>query len=124
MQIALDLLAWMPMLALTGEAILWEPRRLRLGLLSTAGQLVTTASSRQRQIDGGSHGLQACEAPGLNGACGWSIRALLHVCVDELRSVPGAKYRVFVCGRILGGAPDQWFPEKFGGLVVLLDGDR
>jgi hypothetical protein len=31
-QIALDLLAWMPMLALTGKARLWEPRRLRLRL--------------------------------------------------------------------------------------------
>lgn len=39
-QIALDLLAWMPLLALTGAARLWEPRRLRL--LSTAAQLVTT----------------------------------------------------------------------------------
>ncbi|MGV9252030.1 transposase [Streptomyces sp. NPDC003697] len=28
-QIALDLLAWIPMLALTGKARLWEPRRLR-----------------------------------------------------------------------------------------------
>jgi hypothetical protein len=34
------------MLALTGEAILWEPRRLRLRLLSTAGQLVTTGRRR------------------------------------------------------------------------------
>ncbi|MFC5959932.1 IS1380 family transposase, partial [Streptomyces pratens] len=36
-QIALDLLAWMPMLALTGKARLWEPRRLRLRLFSAAG---------------------------------------------------------------------------------------
>ncbi|ALO91258.1 Putative transposase [Streptomyces hygroscopicus subsp. limoneus] len=41
-QIALDLLAWMPMLALTGKARLWEPRRLRLRLFTAAGQLVTT----------------------------------------------------------------------------------
>ncbi len=33
-QIALDLLAWMPMLALTGQARLWEPRRLRLRLFT------------------------------------------------------------------------------------------
>ncbi|WP_329472111.1 IS1380 family transposase [Streptomyces sp. NBC_01723] len=46
-QIALDLLAWMPMLALTGKARLWEPRRLRLRLFTTAGQLVTTG---RRQI--------------------------------------------------------------------------
>jgi hypothetical protein len=36
----LDLLAWMPMLALTDAAGLWEPRRLRL--FSAAAQLVTT----------------------------------------------------------------------------------
>nr|WP_079060391.1 transposase [Streptomyces bungoensis] len=41
-QIALDLLAWMPLLALIGQARLWEPRRLRLRLFSTAAQLVTT----------------------------------------------------------------------------------
>lgn len=45
-QIALDLLAWMPMLALTGRARLWEPRRLRSRLLSAAGQLVTTGWRR------------------------------------------------------------------------------
>lgn len=42
MQIAFDLLAWMPMLALTGTARLREPRRLRLRLFTAAGQLVTT----------------------------------------------------------------------------------
>ncbi|MEY9485092.1 hypothetical protein RKD26_000886 [Streptomyces calvus] len=45
-QIALDLLAWMPMLALTGKAKLWEPRRLRLRLFTAAGQLVTTGRRR------------------------------------------------------------------------------
>ncbi|MCP9960769.1 IS1380 family transposase [Streptomyces somaliensis] len=45
-QIALDLLAWMPMLALTGQARLWEPRRLRLRLFSAAGQLITTGRRR------------------------------------------------------------------------------
>ncbi|MEU1459382.1 IS1380 family transposase [Streptomyces sp. NPDC005727] len=45
-QIALDLLAWMPMLALAGKARLWEPRRLRLRLFTTAGQLVTTGRRR------------------------------------------------------------------------------
>jgi hypothetical protein len=46
----LDLLAWMPMLALTGEIRRWEPRRLRLRLrlrlFSAAAQLVTTARRR------------------------------------------------------------------------------
>ncbi|MFJ4501451.1 IS1380 family transposase [Streptomyces sp. NPDC088864] len=45
-QIALDLLAWMPMLALTGQDRLWEPRRMRLRLFTTAGQLVTTGRRR------------------------------------------------------------------------------
>ncbi|MFE0187889.1 IS1380 family transposase [Streptomyces sp. NPDC058989] len=45
-QLALDLLAWMPMLALTGKAHRWEPRRLRLRLFSAAAQLVTTARRR------------------------------------------------------------------------------
>ncbi|MEU3304569.1 IS1380 family transposase [Streptomyces sp. NPDC006678] len=45
-QLALDLLAWMPMLALTGEARRWEPKRLRLRLFSTAAQLVTTGRRR------------------------------------------------------------------------------
>ncbi|MEU6367391.1 IS1380 family transposase [Streptomyces sp. NPDC046931] len=49
-QIALDLLAWMPMLALTGMARLWEPRRLRLRLFTTAGQLVTTGRRRTLRL--------------------------------------------------------------------------
>ncbi|MFD4377070.1 IS1380 family transposase [Streptomyces sp. NPDC058486] len=51
-QIALDLLAWMPMLSLTGEARLWEPRRLRLRLFTTAGQLVTTGRRRFLRLAG------------------------------------------------------------------------
>ncbi|MBB6421914.1 IS1380 family transposase [Streptomyces sp. AK010] len=49
-QIALDLLAWMPMLALTGTARLWEPRRLRLRLFTAAGQLVTTGRRRTLRL--------------------------------------------------------------------------
>ncbi|MGW3692227.1 IS1380 family transposase [Streptomyces sp. NPDC005125] len=52
-QIALDLLAWMPMLALTGQPRLWEPRRLRLRLFSAAAQIVTTA--RRRHLRFGRH---------------------------------------------------------------------
>ncbi len=36
-QIALDVLAWMPMLALSGKARCWEPRRLRFRLFTAAG---------------------------------------------------------------------------------------
>lgn len=49
-QIALDLLARMPMLALTGPARLWEPRRLRFRLFTAAGQLVTTGRRRILRI--------------------------------------------------------------------------
>ena len=45
-QIALDLPAWMPMLALTGKTRLREPRRLRFRLFSAAAQLVTTGRRR------------------------------------------------------------------------------
>lgn len=45
-QLALDLLAWMPMLALTGEARRWEPKKLRLRLFSAAARLVTTGRRR------------------------------------------------------------------------------
>ncbi len=45
-QIALDLLGWIPMLALTGKARLWKPRRLRFRLFSAAAQLVTTGRRR------------------------------------------------------------------------------
>lgn len=45
-QLALDLLAWMPMLALTGPARRWEPKRLRLRLFSVAAQLITTGRRR------------------------------------------------------------------------------
>ncbi len=51
-QIALDLLAWMPMLALTGKARLWEPRRLRLRLFTTSGQFVTTGRRRILRLAG------------------------------------------------------------------------
>ncbi|GGZ28986.1 hypothetical protein GCM10010327_69120 [Streptomyces nitrosporeus] len=47
-QIALDLLAWMPMLALTGKARLWEPRRLRLTTSCMVGGDVGPAGSLGR----------------------------------------------------------------------------
>lgn len=41
-QLALDLLAWMPMLALTGDVRRWEPKKLRVQFFSAAAHLVTT----------------------------------------------------------------------------------
>ncbi|WAL75576.1 IS1380 family transposase [Kitasatospora sp. YST-16] len=49
-QLALDLLAWMPMLALDGPARRWEPKRLRLRLFSAAAQLVTTGRRRYLRL--------------------------------------------------------------------------
>ncbi|MFF4756960.1 IS1380 family transposase [Streptomyces sp. NPDC002514] len=51
-QIALDLLAWMPLLALTGPARLWEVKRLRQRLFSAAAQLVTTGRRRILRLAG------------------------------------------------------------------------
>lgn len=44
--LALDLLAWMPMLALTGKTRRWEPKKLRLRLFTAAAQLVNTGRRR------------------------------------------------------------------------------
>jgi hypothetical protein len=52
-QLSLDLLAWMPMLALTGQTRRWEPKKLRLRLFSAAARLVTTG--RQRILRLGRH---------------------------------------------------------------------
>ena len=46
--LACELLAWMAMLALTGPARRWEPKRLRLRLFSAAGRLVR--GSRQLRL--------------------------------------------------------------------------
>lgn len=45
-QLALDLLAWMP-----GKTRLWEPCLLRLRLFAAAAQLVTTARRRHLRFD-------------------------------------------------------------------------
>jgi hypothetical protein len=41
--LAADLLAWIQRLALTGTAVRYEPKRLRLRILGVAGRLVRTA---------------------------------------------------------------------------------
>ncbi|MEV0748693.1 IS1380 family transposase [Streptomyces sp. NPDC050273] len=50
-QLSLDLLAWMPMLALTGQTRRWEPKKLRLRLFSAAARLVTTGRQRILRLD-------------------------------------------------------------------------
>lgn len=40
----------MPLLAPTGKARLWEPRRLRLRLFSTAAQVITTGRRRYLRL--------------------------------------------------------------------------
>lgn len=48
--LALGLLAWMPMLALSGDTRRWEPERLRLRLFSTAARLVSTGRCRRLRL--------------------------------------------------------------------------
>ena len=55
-QIALDLLAWMPMLALTGKPRLWEPRRIRLRLFSTAAHWSPPAAGASSDSPTTGHG--------------------------------------------------------------------
>ncbi|WP_151484119.1 IS1380 family transposase [Streptomyces albicerus] len=48
--LALDLLAWMPMLALTAETRRWEPKKLRLRLFSAAAHLIHTGRRHRLQL--------------------------------------------------------------------------
>ena len=70
-QLALDLLAWMPMLALTGETRRWEPKRLRLRLFSAAAHLVTTG--RRRWLKLGRH---------------WPWTPVITTAFDRLQALP------------------------------------
>lgn len=70
-QLALDLLAWMPMLALTGEPRRWEPKRLRLWLLSAAAQLVTTGRRRYLRL-----------------AAHWPWTDVITAAADRLQALP------------------------------------
>jgi hypothetical protein len=70
-QLALDLLAWMPMLALTGPARRWEPKRLRLRLFAAAAQLIATG--RRRYLRLASH---------------WPWAPMIHSAFDRLQTLP------------------------------------
>jgi Transposase DDE domain group 1 len=48
--LACELLAWMQMLALTGAARRWEPKRLRLRLFSVAGRLVRSGRRQRMRL--------------------------------------------------------------------------
>jgi Transposase DDE domain group 1 len=48
--LACELLAWTQMLALTGTARRWEPKRLRLRLFSVAGRLVRGGRHRRLRL--------------------------------------------------------------------------
>ena len=49
--LAADLLAWTARLALPATAAVYEPKRLRLRILATAGRLVRSARHRALHID-------------------------------------------------------------------------
>jgi hypothetical protein len=71
-QLALELPVWMPLLALTGEARRWEPKRLRLRLFSAAAaRLVTT--TRRRWLWLGRH---------------WPWTSLITTAFDRLQALP------------------------------------
>ncbi|WP_377271683.1 IS1380 family transposase [Peterkaempfera sp. SMS 1(5)a] len=70
-QLALELLAWMPMLALTGASRRWEPKRLRLRLFSAAAQLVTTGRRTYLRL-----------------ARHWPWTDVITSAVDRLQSLP------------------------------------
>jgi hypothetical protein len=50
-QLALDLLAWMPMLALTGTARRWEPKKIASGCSPPPARMVTTGRQRILRLD-------------------------------------------------------------------------
>ncbi|SFY43245.1 IS1380 family transposase [Streptomyces atratus] len=70
-QLALDLLAWMPMLALTGKTRRWEPKKLRLRLFSAAAQLVTTGRRRYLRL-----------------AAHWPWTDVISAAADRLHALP------------------------------------
>ena len=70
-QLALDLLAWMPMLALTGRARRWEPKKLRFRLFSAAAQLVTTGRRRYLRL-----------------AAHWPWTDVISTAADRLQALP------------------------------------
>ncbi|MEV6655015.1 IS1380 family transposase [Streptomyces sp. NPDC051219] len=70
-QLALDLLAWMPMLALTGKTRRWEPKKLRLRLFSAAAQLITTGRRRYLRL-----------------AAHWPWTDVISAAADRLQALP------------------------------------
>jgi hypothetical protein len=70
-QLALDLLAWMPMLALTGKTRRWEPKKLRFRLFSAAAQLVTTGRRRYLRL-----------------AAHWPWTDVISAAADRLQALP------------------------------------
>lgn len=70
-QLALDLLAWMPMLALTGKTRRWEPKKLRFRLFSAAAQLVTTGRRRYLRL-----------------AAHWPWTDVISAAADRLHTLP------------------------------------
>ncbi|MFI6080655.1 transposase [Streptomyces sp. NPDC051217] len=70
-QLAMDLLAWMPMPALTGKTCRWEPKKLRLRLFSAAAQLMTTGRRRYLRL-----------------AAHWPWTDVINAAADRLHTLP------------------------------------
>jgi hypothetical protein len=91
--IALDLLAWMPMLALTGETRRWEPERLRLRLLSAAARLVNTGPRRW-----------------LRFTARWPWTDVITRAIDRLQALPNPGRRATLAAPTTRTAPGEWTP--------------
>ena len=69
--LACELLAWTQMLALTGTARRWEPKRLRLRIFAVAGRLVRSARRLRLRL-----------------AERWAWAAQITVAVTRLQAIP------------------------------------
>jgi hypothetical protein len=85
----------MPMLALSGQARLWEPRRLRFRLFSGAGQLVTTG--RRRILPLARH---------------WPWTGEVTTALERLALLPNPGPATFPPLRGNQSRPEQWNPAS------------
>jgi Transposase DDE domain group 1 len=65
--LACELLAWMRLLALTGKARRWEPKRLRLRIFAVAGRLASSGRRLRRPLEAGPG---PCRSPPRPADCG------------------------------------------------------
>lgn len=87
--LACDLLAWTQMLALTGEARRWEPKRLRLRLFTCAGRASSAAAAASSSVSPPA-GPGPARSPARSAACTPSSLADQHQPPDDKEGQPRA----------------------------------